>query len=384
LEGARHAAEIEDVAKAVLPEQSIVEQSHLNGSIGAIKLSPVESFVLSRIESATSADDVCAMTGLPDDEARRAVCTLLAAGLISRVRSQGDDEGERKDNGNNEAGESAEKLREEVSRKLHFFSSADFYEVLGVTSRATSGEIKAAYYQLAKKFHPDKYRQPEHKELRAKLEALFAKITQAYETLSDGAARGAYDDKTKNSAGLNQSTVLPMDPRPAADVTESEPISIASAHSDEAAGTGSAQSMPATQAAEFYYQKGRSRYDQKDYYAAVQLLREAVKLDPHKPQYHFHLGIALTQNPRTRKEGESHLIKAAELDPFSAQIRVRLGILYKEAGLPKRAEAYFREALTIDPENRAARKELGVEGKKDDTSFWKADIGTIAKKIFKK
>src|SRR5262249_22992525 len=55
-----------------------------------------------------------------------------------------------------------------------------------------------------------------------------------------------------------------------------------------------------TQMAEYYYQQGRARNDQKDYYGAVQLLREAVKLDGGKPHYHYHLGVALLKNPRTR------------------------------------------------------------------------------------
>jgi Flp pilus assembly protein TadD len=94
--------------------------------------------------------------------------------------------------------------------------------------------------------------------------------------------------------------------------------------------------------------------------------------------------MALMRNPRTRREGEQHLLKAAELDPFNAQIRFRLGLMYKEAGLPKKAEVYFREALQIDPENRAALKELGGPGGDKKDHIWKADLGTLAKRIFKK
>src|SRR5262249_52499118 len=137
---------------------------------------------------------------------------------------------------------------------------------------------------------------------------------------------------------------------------------------------------------EFCYQQGKARLEHKDYYGAVQLLREAVRLDSSKAPYHFHLGFALMRNPRTRREGEQHLIKAAELDPFNAQIRLRLGMIYKEAGLAKKAETYFREALHLDPENRAALKELKDAGldKKDGGPLWKSDLGTLAKRIFKK
>jgi Flp pilus assembly protein TadD len=136
--------------------------------------------------------------------------------------------------------------------------------------------------------------------------------------------------------------------------------------------------------AEFCYQQGKARLEHKDYYGAVQLLREAVRLDSSKPPYHFQLGLALMRNPRTRREGEQHLMKAAELDPFNAQIRLRLGMIYKEAGLPKKADASFREALKIDPDNGAALRELNGLDKKDQLPIWKADFGTLAKRIFKK
>lgn len=116
-------------------------------------------------------------------------------------------------------------------------------------------------------------------------------------------------------------------------------------------------------------------------------MRECVRMDANKPHYHFHLGMNLLKNPRTRREGEFHLTKAAQLDPFNAQIRVKVGMMYKEAGLAMKAEHFFREALAMDPGNRAALKELqGLPSskKKDDSSIWKADLGSIAKKILKK
>ena len=137
--------------------------------------------------------------------------------------------------------------------------------------------------------------------------------------------------------------------------------------------------------AEHYYQQGRARFERKEYHAAVHLLREAIRLDSSRAPYHYHLGIALIRNPRTRRDAEMHLSKAAELEPYNAQIRVKLGILYKEAGLSKKADNFFRDALQIDPDNRAAKRELSgalAKSKADGTSIWKSDVGTIAKKFF--
>src|SRR5207253_2487637 len=118
------------------------------------------------------------------------------------------------------------------------------------------------------------------------------------------------------------------------------------------------------QLAEHYFNQGRARYERKEYHAAVHLLREAVKFDGSKSAYHFHLGMALLRNPRTRREADEHLQRAAELEPYNSQIRIKLGNLYKEVGLPKKAEAFFRAALQIDPDSRKARKELNSPASK--------------------
>jgi tetratricopeptide (TPR) repeat protein len=152
-----------------------------------------------------------------------------------------------------------------------------------------------------------------------------------------------------------------------------------------AAQQGNNSALPPGQQAEQYYQQGRARFDRKEYHAAVHLLREAVKLDSSRAPYHFHLGLALIRNPRTRREAIEHLTKAAELEPYNAQIRVKMGMLYKEAGLQKKAEAHFREALSLDPDNRIAKRELNsLPSKAESSSIWKSDFGSLAKRLFKK
>ena len=66
-------------------------------------------------------------------------------------------------------------------------SKRDYYEVLGVAKGTDSKEIKKAYRRLAMKYHPD--RNPDDKEAEAK----FKEVNEAYEILSDGEKRAAYD-----------------------------------------------------------------------------------------------------------------------------------------------------------------------------------------------
>ncbi|GKY97465.1 hypothetical protein MPSEU_000704900 [Mayamaea pseudoterrestris] len=64
----------------------------------------------------------------------------------------------------------------------------DFYEVLGVPRTASKGEIKKAYYKLAKQYHPD----AAGKENTNAAEK-FKQVTEAYEILSDDDQRSKYD-----------------------------------------------------------------------------------------------------------------------------------------------------------------------------------------------
>jgi molecular chaperone DnaJ len=66
-------------------------------------------------------------------------------------------------------------------------SKRDYYEVLGVRKDADDAELKKAYRRLAMKHHPD--RNPDDAESEGK----FKEAKEAFEILSDGQKRAAYD-----------------------------------------------------------------------------------------------------------------------------------------------------------------------------------------------
>ena len=83
------------------------------------------------------------------------------------------------------------RLSRDFHRSFVLLKAQDFYKVLGVKKSAKEVDIKKAYFDLAKKTHPDVNKSSDAKER-------FSEISTAYETLGDKTKRSIYD-----KTGLN-------------------------------------------------------------------------------------------------------------------------------------------------------------------------------------
>ncbi len=279
-------------------------------------LLPAEIFVLSRVET-YGAIYALSLAGLLDRS------NWPKALLIERAKASQPKASAKRpaksDDGTGEANEAGE-LNAFFAR---IDNAQDHYDVLDVGRLADVEEIKRAYHLLARRFHPDRFHQRET-ELRQRIEAAFARIAQAYETLSNGSVRAAYDGKLKPKSPATAA------PKPAPTVSKSAN-------------------------AESSFQRGLAAMEQNQRDLGLRLLAEATMLEPRAARYRAQYGYALIKEPGTRRIAETELQAAISLEPKNASYRVMLAELYKQLGLRRRAEGELERALVADPKNEAAR-----------------------------
>ncbi len=208
-------------------------------------------------------------------------------------------------------GAKAEALRAEISTILENLSDLDHYTALGLEADATGAKIKRAYFTAAKKYHPDALARLGLEEIRNEAAQVFARIAEAFETLSDETKRAAYD------AG-------------GSDEPEIDTARLAQAETS--------------------FRKGEILVKMGNFDGALEYLEPAVELWPEEPAYQAGLAWALYKKPRSNvARAREHFEIAAGQAPENAQILYRLGHVLRSDGENERADELMARALAMDP-----------------------------------
>ena len=215
--------------------------------------------------------------------------------------------------------------RARLGKLLSGLGQMNYYQLLGLDPRASSDDIFSAYSSLARIVHPSHASRLGLEGKEVAVSVMFEKATEAYLTLSDPRRRASYN----TVAGVHVQVAVDRAQR------DEEKRSIA----------------------EQNYRRAASCLSQMDFSLAVDLLKEAARMDP-KPEYFARLGLAQSKNPNWHRHAVESYRRAVELDPDNAGTRSAYGILLEEMDRRDEAREQYREALELMPDNPEAQAGL--------------------------
>ena len=214
------------------------------------------------------------------------------------------------------------------SAKLHAFHdricAGDHFEALGVKRDATTAQIKTAYFQLAKTYHPDAGpagEPAEDKKLRADI---FARLGEAWGVLGEDAKRGQYLQEL--SAGG----------KPDVDVA-------------------------AIFRSEELFQKATILVRSRQYPAALQTLNEAIKLndEPEFSVWKAFVEFLLAPDGKRQHPASAAAIESAlKKVPRCMSGYLFLGQMAKVVGQLDLAEKHLKRGLALESEHVELTREL--------------------------
>jgi len=230
----------------------------------------------------------------------------------------------------------------------HLQDEEDHYKILNIKKGSTKDEVKEAYFESIKKYHPDANMNfPE--DIRVKAEIIFTKVTKAYEILGDEQKRVNFDGSEELSKFREHANYIFE--------------------------------------AEIIYTEGELLLRQRNFKEAEKKFIKAIELNPDESAY---VGIyawakylAAPDKELINKEVNKELKRAIDMDENIAENYYYLGSIYKFSDNLGNAEKYFTIAVRKDPYYIDAKRELRllqsrkgkrartkVSGKKIEKKFW--------------
>lgn len=208
--------------------------------------------------------------------------------------------------------------RQIEARHQFLLAKADHYTVLGLPRTASKDDIKEAYYELAKTFHPDRL-PPSLPMLNGKMTRVFDSIRDAYEVLSDDSRRAEYLAFLDGSRGMG-------------------------GHDD----------------AHELYRLGETHLRRREYRKAENMFLSAHKKQS-KAEYLAAAAWAIYLDTSRKDEAakaKQWMLDALRADENCDRAHYQLGVIARVEGNMAKAESHFQKAVRANPKHPEANQEL--------------------------
>ncbi|WP_437928932.1 DnaJ domain-containing protein [Sorangium sp. So ce291] len=251
--------------------------------------------------------------------------------------------------------------RAQIEARATSIDGENFFEMLGVPEDAPPERVQSAYFALAKQWHPDRT-PPELQDVKPLVARVFARVSEAYQTLSDPKRRVEYLQAPKEAAS------------PAEDE----------------------EKIARVVDAALEFQKAEVLLKKNDLVGAEIRARRALAEDPEQPEYMTLLVWIQAQRrgePPALAEGATSahyddliqtLDAVLQKEPRYERALFYRGMLLKRSGRVDNAIRDFRLAAEINPKNLDAIREVRVQEMRSRTSTDPAPAGGLFGKLFKR
>jgi len=219
-------------------------------------------------------------------------------------------------------------MREEIEAKARDVETETLFQVLGVPETATRDQIKNAYFEAAKRYHPDRLGSLGLEALRSETEKIFRRVSEAYGIL--------FDDQRRDEYKRNMS-------KPAAEKESPE------AH---------AQAMRIFEA-EMAFRRGEILMRKNDLNGAIAEFEAAVNGNPQEGEHLAWLAWArVAAGQLSFADAKGRFQEATRLSPKCARAYYFLGLSLKDGKELDRALQMFKKAMELDPRLIDAEREV--------------------------
>lgn len=374
-----------------------------------LALSPAEGYLLSRVDGATPWAVLREIGGLPAGDVDRCLARWVEEGVV-QVEPPAGPVVRPAAPGAPAADESlldpGLDLPLEAQRRILAFEARldrPYHEILGVPRSADAREVKRAYFELSKEFHPDRWFRRDVGGFSARIERVFKRIAEAYELLSDPTTRREVERQLDEAlaepppspgdlAGAGAAAAAARRARAMLQPGRLRALSQRRARAKGFFEAGMAAFSsgrwleaasnvrlaiafdPANQAFKESFadvqrraseERGRQlvrdaehALELRDPREALRLYEEALVHRPHEPQANHEAARLVLALGDDLKKGKEYAARACELEPENPAHRRTLGLIYKAAGLAANARRELEAALRLDPKDGVARSEL--------------------------
>ena len=375
-----------------------------NADIARLRLTPEEVALFLKVSRATQIGALIAGSGLPEAKTISLLLSLRVKGAIVPARVKAAAPAVELSAALDEEVELDQARKKEVLDLERMLDGANHFEVFGLRPGTSPEEVKKAFYEASRRYHPDRYFGKNLGSFRARMERIFKRLSEAHQILTDPKKRAEYLGAHPDLAVAPAPKAAPeaaVRPRTAEDekreaerrarfakhpylaktsrvadllgrakglIAAGDPgkaytdLHLASQIDDKNLEIKqlleSVKKQADLQRAKHELERGEKALREGERAQALMAFRNGSNIDPTNATIAARVVKHLLEDGADPKEIRLFAQRATEADPKNADHHAALGMVLLGLGMKESAKRQFEEALQLDPGHAEAKKHV--------------------------